>query len=97
MKILVIATRNPDQPAEAFAPLLGPEARTAMALVAENFIREIYSRADGNGAVIICEADDEATVADRLGELPLAKAGLLSFAIHPLLPYRAMAMAAERL
>jgi len=97
MKILVIATRNPDRPPEDFAPLLGPEAKLAMTMVAENFIREIYSRGDGKGAVIVCEAEDEASVLARLGDLPLAKAGLLSFDVYPLVPYRAIALAAEKL
>ena len=97
MKILVIATRNPDRAPEDFAPFLQAEAKMALTFRAEDFIREIYSRADGKGAVLVAEAENEAQVYTRLSALPLAKAGLLSFEFYPLMPYRGITLAADLL
>ena len=35
MKVFVVATRNPNKPAEDFAPLMDPEADYALKLIAE--------------------------------------------------------------
>ena len=90
MKIVVVATRA-DRPAEEFAPLLEPEAKMAMKMLAEEFIREIYSRRDGQGAVLVIEAESEEAATARLNELPLVKAGLLTFEVYGVAPYRAIA------
>ena len=63
----------------------------AMKMLVEEFIREIYSRRDGQGAVLVLEAEDEDAAMARLAELPLAKAGLLNFEVYGLAPYRAIA------
>ena len=95
MKIVVIAHRSENHPPEDFAPHLAAEAKKALQLVAEDFIREIYGRADGKGAVLVVEAADEAEVRRRLAELPLAQRGLLNFDIYPVVPYRGIVQAAE--
>ena len=59
MKIFIVATRDPDKPAEDFAPLMDPEADYALKLYKEGFIREIYSRTDGKGALCVVEAENE--------------------------------------
>ena len=59
MKIFVVATRNQDKPAEEFAPLMDPEADYALKLYKEGFVREIYSRTYGKGALIGVEAENE--------------------------------------
>ena len=88
MKIFVVATRNEDRPAEDFAPLMDPEADYALKLYKEGFVREIYSRTDGKGALVVVEATNEETALERLSNLPLAKAGLLSFEIYGTTAYR---------
>ena len=88
MKIFVVATRNEDRPAEDFAPLMDPEADYALKLYKEGFVREIYSRTDGKGALVVVEATNEETALETLSKLPLAKAGLLSFEIYGTTAYR---------
>jgi len=88
MKIFVVATRNQDKPAEDFTPLMDPEADYALKLYKEGFIREIYSRTDGKGALVVVEAKNEDEAANKLSNLPLAKAGLLSFDIYGTTAYR---------
>jgi hypothetical protein len=94
MKVIVIATRA-DRPAEEFAPILGPESKKALSLMAEDFVREIYSRNDGKGAVLVCEAANEEEAKKRLSELPLVQAGLLDLEFYPVGPYRGIVAAAK--
>ena len=90
MKIFVVATRNEDRPAEDFAPLMDPEADYALKLYKEEFVREIYSRTDGKGALVVVEAINEEKALEILSNLPLAKAGLLSFEAYGTSAYRGM-------
>ena len=66
MKIFVVATRNQDRPAEDFAPLMDPEADYALKLYKEGFVREIYSRTDGKGALLVVESENEEKALDKL-------------------------------
>ena len=95
MKVVVVATRSEKFTAEDFAPLLPGEAKKALSLLAEDFVREIYSRKDGKGAVLVLEAADEDAARERLAELPLAEAGMLEFEVYPVGPYRGIVAAAE--
>ena len=88
MKIFVVATRNEDRPAEDFAPLMDPEADYALKLYKGEFVREIYSRTDGKGALVVVEAINEEKALEILSNLPLAKAGLLSFEVYGTTAYR---------
>ena len=88
MKIFVVATRNKDRPAEDFAPLMDSEADYALKLYKEGFVREIYSRTDGKGALVVVEDSDEGAALETLSNLPLAKAGLLSFEVYGTTAYR---------
>ena len=88
MKIFVVATRNQDKPAEDFAPLMDSEADYALKLYKEGFVREIYSRTDGKGALVVVEDSDEGAALETLSNLPLAKAGLLSFEAYGTTAYR---------
>ena len=58
-------------------------------------MREIYSRQDGRGAILVLEADSEEAANAILAELPLAKAGMLDFDVYPVKAYRAIAAAAQ--
>ncbi len=79
MRFIIVATRSETASADEFTPeLLKAESKTAMKLWADDFIRELYSRTDGKGAVLIVEAADEDEVKAKLGTLPLAQKGLLS-------------------
>ena len=88
MKVFVVATRNQERPAEDFASLMDPEADHALKLYKEGFVREIYSRTDGKGALVVVEAENEKAALDKLSHLPLAKAGLLSFEVYGTTAYR---------
>ena len=93
MKIIVVATRSEKFAAEDFAPLLPAESKKALSLLAEDFVREIYSRADGKGAILVLEAAGEDEARARLAELPLAEAGMLDFELYPVAPYRGIVAA----
>ena len=95
MKIVVVATRSDKFTDEEFAPLLPAEAKAALQLVADDVVREIYSRHDGRGAILVLEADSEDAANAILAELPLAKAGMLDFDVYPVKAYRAIAAAAQ--
>ncbi len=93
MKIFVLATRagEPDE----IAKLLAPEAKMALGMVADDFIREIYSRKDGQGAVLVVEAESLEAAQARLAKLPLVEANLLDLDFYPVGAYRAIAAMAE--
>ena len=93
MKIIIVATRTGDP--DAIAPLLQGEAKKALKLVASDFIREIYSRKDGEGAILVVEASGAEEARERLQSLPLVQAGLLSLDVHEVGPYRGFVAAAE--
>jgi uncharacterized protein (UPF0261 family) len=94
MKVFVIATRA-DRPFEEFAPLMDKEAKQALTFMVEDFVREIYSRKDGKGAILVCEGESEEAVLERLSALPLVQAGLLSLDAYPVGAYRAIEAAAK--
>ena len=88
MKIIAIAHRSTEHPDEAFTPHLEAESRRALELFAAESFREIYSRTDGKGAIIVIEAADEDEAREMLATLPLAKLGMLSFDVYGTKPYR---------
>ena len=89
MKFIAIVHRNADFSPEEFAPLLEAESRQALTLLKEEKLREIYSRADGKGAILVLEADDEAQARAYVETLPLMQKGMLRAEIHGAKPYRA--------
>ena len=93
MKVIIIATRA-DRPFSEFEPHMEKEAKQALTFMAEDFVREIYSRTDGKGAVMVCEGESEEAVVERLSQLPLVQAGLLSLEAYPVAPYRGIVAAA---
>ena len=95
MKIIVIAHRTDKATPEAIGPLLEAEAKKALSMVADNVVREIHGRADGQGAILVFEAEDEEEVRARLGELPFAQNGYLEFDVYPVVPYRGIVNAAK--
>ena len=88
MKVIAIAHRSDKHSPEDFAPHLEAESNHALKLFAEETVRELYSRADGNGAVLILEAENEEKAKEILDGLPLARVGMLTFEIFSVRPYR---------
>jgi len=88
MKVVVVATRKEGAKPEEFAPYLEEEANHALRMYRDEIVREIYNRTDGKGAIVVLECKDEEHAKQLVGELPLAKVGLLSFEIYGTKPYR---------
>jgi muconolactone delta-isomerase len=87
--LVVFRRRNEAFSAEQFAPLMDPEAKAARALYQDGFTRQIWSRGDEPGAVLLVEAADAEEVERRLQSLPLYNAGMLeATVITQLIPYR---------
>lgn len=94
MKIIAIAHRNQEKPPEAFAPHMEREAKKVLSLMAEDVVREVYSRHDGKGAIFVLEAASVEAVEARFSELPFVQNGLLTFEIYAVGPYRGIVAAA---
>lgn len=88
MKFFVIGKRHPKFAPEEFAPHLEAESRRARQLYAENTVREIHSRTDGKGAVLVIEAADQAAAEAAMKSLPLVEKGMLEYEIYGVQPYR---------
>jgi len=95
VKIVCIARRDSAAPAESFDELGDAEIKQAMQFAVEGFVREIYSIADGSGAVIVAEADSVEAAKAKLDRLPFAQAGLLEIEYVPVKAYRGLAKLAE--
>ncbi|HWQ31130.1 MAG TPA: superoxide dismutase [Negativicutes bacterium] len=91
MKILAIEREMPGLSAEAFKPLLKPEAARVWELQQSGIIREIYFGRKSHNAVIIMECKDEMEAAEYLGTLPLVKERLIVFETTELEPYSGFA------
>jgi muconolactone delta-isomerase len=89
MKFLAITRRRVERFSDAeFAVALPPEAVRARELYAEGAFRELYSRGDVPGAVIILEAADVAEAEKIVGSLPMAQQAMMDVEVIPLGPYR---------
>lgn len=90
MKYIVIFTKDPNQPPEKFAPYSDEEADIAVKLYKDGFIREMYSRGDGKGAIAVIEANSEEEILNKTSVLPFVKLNLLKLEIYEALPYRGL-------
>ena len=88
MKVVAICHRRTEYAPSEFTPHLEAESLQALRLFAADKIREIYSRSDGKGAVIVLEAKDEAEARSFLETLPLVQKGMLDFDLYGAKPYR---------
>jgi hypothetical protein len=95
VKIFVIARRNPSRPQEDFARHSVAEVKTAFGFVTDGLVREIYSIADGSGAILVCESESAESAGDQLSQLPFCQNGLLDLEIIPAVGYRGFRMAAD--
>jgi muconolactone delta-isomerase len=87
MKILALERELPGATAEAFQPLLKPEAARVWELTRSGILRESYFDRDRHTAVLVLECDDVEGARDVLSSLPMVAAGLIEFDIIPLAPY----------
>ncbi len=88
MKFFIVATRDQSRPQEDFLPHMEEESDHALQLYKEGFIRELYGRTDGKGALLVVEAVSEEEALKLVNTLPFAKLGFLSFDIYGTAPYR---------
>ena len=88
MKFFVIGKRKENIEQEKFAEFADEEARKAITLFKEEFIRELYSIKGGKGACMIVEAENEEEILEKLGELPFVKNNFLNIDIMEVKPYR---------
>jgi muconolactone delta-isomerase len=87
--LIVLRRRSEAFSDEQFAALADAEAAAARGLYAEGFTRQIWSRADEPGAVMLVEAADAEEAERRLQALPFYKAGMLErTTLTALIPYR---------
>ena len=93
MKMFVIARRRKDKDPAEFAKYGDAEWRKAFSMVVDGLTREIYSMADGGGAVMAVEADTPETVHARFSELPFVQNDLLDIEVIPVTAYRGFALA----
>ena len=89
MKFLAVTRRHTDRFSQAeFAEHLPAEADQARANYASGVFREIYSRGDIPGAVIVIEAPDLEAAAALVAALPLSQQAMMEVEVIPLRPYR---------
>ena len=96
MRILALEVENQDVSADDIKPLLRQEARKVWMLYQDDFIREIFFRADKTSAILMLECSDIEEAKQKLSELPLVSANLIDFEIIPLVPYPGFSRLFER-
>ncbi|MFC2053139.1 superoxide dismutase [Chloroflexota bacterium] len=87
MRILALEVEKEEVSADDFQPLLIEEARKVWELYQDDFIREIYFRADKTSAILMLECSDIEEAKQKLSNLPLVSANLIDFELIPLVPY----------
>ena len=88
MQFVAILTRRDGFTPEDFSRELPAEIRRATELYADGTFRQLLSRLDGRGAVVILEAGDKAEAEAAIASLPMVKGGMLDLALHAVGPYR---------
>ncbi len=88
MKFFVIGKRKENIKPEQFAEHLDLEAKMAIQLFRDEFIRELYSIKGGKGACMVIEASNENEIREKLGALPFVKNNYLDIDIIEVKPYR---------
>ena len=88
MKFFVIGKRKENIEQDKFTEFADEEARKAITLFKEEFIRELYSIKGGKGACMIVEANSEEEILLKLSDLPFVKNNYLDIDIIEVKPYR---------
>jgi hypothetical protein len=84
VKLLCLDIPKPGASPEKYQPHLLDEVRHGWELYKSGVIREIYSRQDRGGVVIVAECASVEAAKQALLEFPLAKAGLIDWEIIPI-------------
>ena len=87
MKILALEKEVAQTQPSDFQPYLLNEAAKVYELYQAGVIRESYFRQTAHTAVLMLECANVDEARKVLGELPLVKAGLITFDVIPLAPY----------
>lgn len=87
MKFLAIENEMRGKSQEDFEPHLESEASKVWEYYKQGLIREIYFTKDSHEAVIILECENKKHAEEILNDLPIVRAGLISFNIEELVPY----------
>lgn len=88
MQIIALEQPVPDVRDDAFtAELLREEAEQVWALHQSGAVRQVFFRADRHEAVLFLEMPDPRAARALLQELPLVRAGLITFDLIPLRAY----------
>jgi len=87
VRILALEVEKQEIAADDIHSILTEEAKKVWKLYQDDFIREIYFRADKTSAILMLECSDIKEAKQRLSELPLVSANLIAFELIPLVPY----------
>jgi muconolactone delta-isomerase len=87
MKILALEKETKQTQQNKFDPYLQDEAAKVYELYLSGIIRELYFHEMEHTAILILECSDANEAQKVLSELPLVKAGLITFDLIPLVPY----------
>jgi hypothetical protein len=87
MKILALEKEAAQTQSSDFQPYLADEAAKVYELYQAGVIRESYFHQTAHTAVLMLECANVDEARKVLGELPLVKAGLITFDVIPLTPY----------
>ncbi len=96
MRILALEVEKQEVSADDIKPLLREEARKVWMLYQDDFIREIFFRADKTSAILMLECSDIEEAKQKLAKLPLVSANLIDFELIPLVPYPGFSRLFER-
>lgn len=88
MQFVAILSRRDGFEPEDFARELPAEVKRATELYADGTFRQLLSRQDGRGAVIVLEAPDLDVAKAAIQSLPMVAKGLLDLELHAVGPYR---------
>jgi muconolactone delta-isomerase len=71
---------------EQFAPVLEPEAQAIRTLYSQGVVRNVWSREDALGAVVLLEADSMDAAREIVAAFPLVQRGMAE--VEMLIPMR---------
>ncbi|CAK9885373.1 MAG: hypothetical protein XXXJIFNMEKO3_01771 [Candidatus Erwinia impunctatus] len=84
MRFLCLDIPRSDATQEDYLPYLTEESRYGWKLYKDELIREIYLRRDRLGVVVAAESESAEACRNALNQLPLVKAGVISWEIIPI-------------
>ena len=80
MTYLAVSTNTGDP-----SSLVGAEGARMAELVSSGVVEHVWLKADWSGAVLVLATDDEREARSAVDSLPIASAGLTTFALTPVL------------